>query len=88
MAEMCVAPDLVGSLRPDQLERNGTHRRNRGELDETLGFRVTQLRCRAGEGFEASHEKSLGSLAAGFFDHRCIFATASDGPPDHPVPGT
>jgi hypothetical protein len=88
MAEMRVAPDLVRSLRPDQLERNGTHRRNRGELDESLGFAMSELRRRMGESFETRHEKSLGSFAAGFFDHRRIFATASDGPPDHPVPGT
>ncbi len=83
MADVRIAPDLVGSLRLDQLERNGVHRRNRGKLDESLGFGVTELRRHAGESFEACGEEPRRSFATGFLDHGRIFAAASDGPPEH-----
>ena len=88
MADVRVAPDLVGSLRLDHLERNGSHRRDRGELDESLGFGVTELRRRTGECLEPGDEEALRSFAAGLVIMPCIFVAASDGPPEHLVPGT
>ena len=87
MADVCVAPDLVGSFRLDHLERNGPHRRDGSELDESLGFRVTELRRRMGESLEAGDEEPLRPLAACLVDHARIFAAGSDGPPEHLVPG-
>jgi len=88
MAVVRVAPNLVSPLRLDHLERNGAHRRDGCELDESFGFRVTELRRRMGEGLEAGDEEALRPLAACFVDHAHIFVAGSDGPPEHLVPGT
>jgi hypothetical protein len=56
MTRVRLAPDLVCSLGAEQLERDGAHRRDRGELDQPFRFDVGELSRRAGYGFEPGDE--------------------------------
>ena len=92
MPRVRLAPDLLGLLRLDHLQRDGVHRRNRRELDQPLGLSVTQLPGRAREGVESGDQEPRGALGTGLLGHARIFAPRSDGPlpPEGPcpVPGT
>ena len=89
MPEMRFTPDLVGSLRLDHLERDRTHRRHRGKLDEAFRFGMSKLSGRACQRIEAGDEQARCPFATGLVDHRCIFAPAPDGPSaTRTVPGT
>lgn len=80
MAHVRLAPDLVGLLRPDQLERDGAHRRHRCELDEPFGLGVTELAGDARDCVKPGDEQTGGAVCADVLGHTWIFATASDGP--------
>ena len=89
MARMRLAPDLGSPLFPDQLQRDGAHRRDRGELDEPVGVGVPQLRRHASDRLEARHKEAAGAFATGVVRHAGIFAAAPDGPAaPWLVPGT
>jgi len=58
MARVGLAPDRLGFLRLECLERDRVHRRDGGQLDQTLGVHVVDLRCHAREGVEPRNEQS------------------------------
>ena len=79
---MRVAPDLFGLLRMQGLERDRVHRRDRGELDETLDVDVMKLRGNSRERVEprATRSCDVRSERVSSVTSR-IFVAASDGPP-------
>lgn len=80
MAHVRLAPDLVGPLGANELERDGSHRRHGGELDETLGLRVGELGRQARDGVEPRHEQTCGAVRSGVLGHDRIFAGGADDP--------
>ena len=62
MAHVRLAPDRVGLLGLQDLERDRVHRRHRGELHEPLRLGVLQSRGGAGKRFEARHEETGGAV--------------------------
>jgi hypothetical protein len=80
MAHVCVAPDLVGPLGANQLERDGAHRCDGSKLDEALSLGVRQLRRDTGDGIEPRDEQARGSVRSDVLGHEVIFAAVPDGP--------
>ena len=80
MAHAGVAPDLVRLLGADQLEFDGAHRRDRGDLDQALGLGVTELSRNARDRVEPRHQEAGGAVGTCVLVHACMFAAASDGP--------
>ena len=58
-------PDRFGPLGLQRLERDGVHRGDRGELDETLGRSVRQLRGDGRERVESRDEALRGQIRNG-----------------------
>jgi hypothetical protein len=69
MTDVRLAPDRVGHLGAQHLQRDGLHRRHRGELHEPLGFRMAELAGSAGDSIEAGHQKACGAVATSFAGH-------------------
>jgi hypothetical protein len=88
MSRVRLAPDRLGLLGLQRLERDRVHRRDRGELDEALRFSVTQLRGNGRERIEACNEKPGRSFGSSQLGHPWMFAKASDVPLTFSVPDT
>jgi hypothetical protein len=56
MTHVCLAPDFLGPLGPQQLEGDRLHRRHRSELDESLRFGMAELAGSVGYSIETSDE--------------------------------
>jgi len=58
MARVRLSPDRLGFLRLEGLERDRVHRGDGGQLDQTLGVRVVDLRGHRRQGVEPRNEQS------------------------------
>ena len=89
VSRMRLAPDGLGLLRLERLQRDGVHRGDGGELHETLGLHVADLRGHGRERIEPRHEQSRRPFGTSQFGHGshlrgCIGRSSLAGP----VPGT
>ena len=80
VAQVRVPPDLVCLLGADQLQRDGPHRRDRRDFDQSLGFGVPALARDACDGIQPSHEQTCRPVRSGVLGHPRMFAAAPDGP--------
>lgn len=89
MTHVRLAPDRLGLLGAQHLQRDGLHRRHRSELHEPLGFRMAELAGSAGDGIEAGDEEPSGALATRFAGHGTHLRAGvgrSSAVPNGPVP--
>lgn len=57
MSHVSLAPDGLGLLSAEHLERDSMHRRDGCELDQPLGLGVAKLRCRVRDCVEPGDEQ-------------------------------
>jgi Flp pilus assembly protein TadB len=89
MPDVRVAPDRLGPLCLQQLERDRTHRRDGRQLDEALSLAVAKLGRGSCDCLEPCNQKARRPFGTGLVDHSRIFAGGSDGPRGQlAVPGT
>ena len=89
MPDVRVAPDRLGPLRLEQLERDRTHRRNGSQLDQPLRLAMAKLGRGSRHCLEPCDEEARRPFGTGLVDHARILASGSDGPPGPlAVPGT
>ena len=89
MPDVRIAPDRLGPLRSEQVERDRPHRRDGCQLDQALRLAVVKLGRGARHCLQACDEEARRPFGTGLVDHARIFAGGSDGPPGKlAVPGT